>query len=34
MWKIIYGLTTFKEGEEDPFERGNDGEEHDDEKEE
>ena len=34
MWKLIYGLTTVKEGEEDPFEGRNNGEEEDDDKEE
>ena len=30
MWKLIYGLTTVKEGEEDPFEGRNNGEEDED----
>ena len=36
MWKVIYGLQTVKEGQEDPFERKNDGndDEEEDEKEE
>ena len=25
MWKVIYGLQTIKEGQEDPFEGRNDG---------
>lgn len=29
MWKLIYGLTTVKEGEEDPFEEKNNGEDED-----
>ena len=33
MWKLIYGLTTIKEGEEDPFE-GRNNEEEDEDKEE
>lgn len=34
MWKLIYGLTTIKEGEEDPFEgRNDDGEEEENDKE-
>ena len=33
MWKLIYGLTTVKEGEEDPFEGRNNGEEDDNDKE-
>ena len=32
MWKLIYGLTTIKEGEEDPFEGRNNGEEDDNDK--
>ena len=34
MWKLIYGLTTVNEGEEDPFEGRNNGEDEDDDKEE
>ena len=34
MWKLIYGLTIVKKGEEDPFEGRNDGEDEDDDKEE
>ena len=30
MWKLIYGLTTMKEGQEDPFERRNNGDEEED----
>ena len=30
MWKVIYGLTTMKEGQEDPFEGRNNGEEEED----
>ena len=33
MWKLLYGLTTIKEGEEDPFERRKKGEEENDEEE-
>ena len=34
MWKLIYGLTSIKVGEEDPFEGRNDGEDEDDDKDE
>ena len=34
MWKLIYGLTTIKQGEEDPFEGKNDEEEEENDKEE
>ncbi len=34
MWKSIYGLTTVKEGQEDPFEGRNDEEEEENEKDE
>ena len=33
MWKLIYGLTTVKPREEDPFKGRNDGEDEDDDKE-
>ena len=33
MWKLIYGLTTIKKGEEDPFEGKNDEEEEENEEE-
>ena len=34
MWKVIYGLQTIKEGQEDPFEGRNDNDEEEDHKEE
>ena len=34
MWKLIYGLTTIKEGEEDPFEGRSNGDEDEDNEEE